>query len=131
MHKRTTPSEFLLPLALLAFAGFWFHALVPPAPAPPPVQDVRIELPPDAVPGASVAPYERGTQQWPLIVDFADTPAARQRADSEAAWRQDEQSANQHILLACGLLAVLAFIQFLAMIVLAYWMKQWVQNRET
>jgi hypothetical protein len=132
MSKRTTPSEFLLPLALLAFAAFWFHAVSRPAPLPPPppVQTaVQIELPPSAMAGASIAPYERGTQQWPLIVDFADTPGARQRAADEAARREHEAADSRRILLVCGLLAVVGFIQFLALIVQAYWMKQWVQNR--
>jgi hypothetical protein len=130
---RTRPSEFLLPLALLAFAAFWFYAVSRPAPPSPqpPQNGVQMELPPSAMDGAPVAPYERGTKQWPLIVDFADTPAARQRAADEAAWRRQEAADSRHILLACGLLAIIGVIQFLALIVQAWWMKSWMQNRGT
>ena len=128
MPARTKPSEFLLAVALLAFAGFWLHALtMPAAPQPPAPAAVQIELKPQTV-LQSPALYERGTERSPLIVQFSDTSDARARAARQDAIAHEQSQANQHIILVAGLLAAVGFIQFLAMIVQAYWMKRWVQS---
>ena len=130
MPARTKVFEFLLPVALLAFVGFWFHALSAPAPVPiPPPPSAKIELQPLSAYGPPPA-FDRGTEKNPLIVQFADTQKVRDQAQSQAAYQETQIVGNQRIAMITALLAVIFCVQFLGLIIQAYWMKRWVQLGE-